>query len=193
MKEIRSAPIAAAEDMTLEGTCIVFEVPTVIHTEIGDFNEIVHRHALDGCDLSDSRLLYNHDTSKIPLARSGKTMQLTVSDRGLHMRASLAGDSPTARDVYSAVKRGDLSGMSFGFKVEDGGSRFDASTNTRHIDRITRVYEISVTPWPAYPTASVEARDEMTAARDAARASARARAQRIVALCRATRIIKEMI
>ncbi len=192
-KETRSATVAAAEDMVLEGWPVVFESPTTIHTPTGDYTEIIHRGALDGCDMHDSTLIYNHDDSRIPLARSNRTMRLEVTDRGLHMVASLAEDSQQAREVYASVRRGDLSGMSFAFVVPDGGSRYDGATNVRHIDRIAKVYECSICPFPAYPTASVEARDEMAAARDVARASVRARAQRIVALCRATRIIKEMI
>lgn len=191
-KETRSAVITAADDLVLEGWPVVFETPTTIHTESGSYTEIIHRGALDGCDMHDSTLIYNHDDTRVPLARSRNTMSLQVTDRGLHMVASLAKESEQAREVYASVKRGDLSGMSFRFVVPDGGSRYDGASNTRHIDHIAKVYECSICPFPAYPTASVEARDEMQAARDVARASARARAQRIVALCRATRI-KEMI
>lgn len=191
-KETRSATIAASdEDLTLVGYPIIFESPTTIHSPSGDFREVIHRHALDLCDLSDSTLTVNHDDRRIPLARSGRTMELTVTERGLHMRASLAGDSQQARDVYSAVRRGDLGGMSFAFVVPEGGDRFDASTNMRHIDRISKVYECSICAHPAYPEASVEARDAMSAARDVARQAAIARATRIQALIRANRITKE--
>ena len=46
---------------------------------------------------------------------------------------------------------------------------------------------------PAYASASVEARDEITAARDAARAKAQARALRIAAKAQALRIIHHEI
>ena len=137
-KEVRFAEIAPSgvTDLTLVGNPVVFEQPTTITLEDGStYTEIIHRGALDKCDLHDSTLCINHDDSRIPLARTGRTMKLTVTDDGLHMVASLAGDNQTARDVYSAVKRGDLSGMSFAFVVPDGGSRYDATTNTRHIDR----------------------------------------------------------
>ena len=78
------------------------------------------------------------------------------------MKAALP-DTAEARAVYEAVKRGDLSGMSFAFTVNDGGSRYDAQTNTRTITRIAKVLECSVVPFPAYPTASVEARNERSA------------------------------
>ena len=189
-KETRSAPIAASsEGMVLEGYPVVYDVLTTIRTEDGgEFKEIIHKGALDGCDLRDSRLLYNHNEDKVPLARSGKTMVLEVTEKGLHMVATLASDNPTAQEVYSAVKRGDLSGMSFSFTVPDGGSVYDGATGTRHINKIARIYEVSICPFPAYPTASVEARDEMRAARDLARQDVAARLTRIDVLARATKL-----
>ena len=195
-KETRYAEISPSgvHDMTLVGNPVVYDTPTEIQLpDGGTYTEIIHRGALDECDLSDSTLIYNHDDTRVPLARSGRTMTLQVTDDGLHMRASLAGDSPQAREVYSAVRRGDLSGMSFAFVVDEGGSSYDPATNTRHITRIAKVYEVSVCPHPAYQTASVEARDAITAARDVARAEARTRALRIAAKARASRIINNEI
>ena len=73
------------------------------------------------------------------------------------MRAELP-DTEEARSVYTAVKREDLTGMSFAFSVPDGGDSFDAKTNTRTITKISKVYEVSLVNFPAYPTASAEAR-----------------------------------
>ena len=80
-----------------------------------------------------------------------------------------------AKEVYEAVKRGDLSGMSFAFTVPDGGDTYDAKTNTRTIRQIAKVYECSVVPYPAYPTTSIEARSERAIA--TARLEARQRAK----------------
>ena len=192
-KETRSATIAASDEgMVLEGYPVVYDVLTTIRTEDGgEFKEIIHKGALDDCDLRDSTLIYNHDDTRVPLARSGRTMTLEVTDAGLHMVATLAEDNPQAQEVYSAVKRGDLDGMSFAFVVPEGGSTYDGATNTRHIHRISKIYEVSITPHPAYDSASVEARDEMAAARDLARQAAIARATRIQALIRARRILEK--
>ena len=171
MKELRVATISAdeGEDLVLEGYPIVFDVPTTIADLNGrEYTEIIERGALDGADLRDSTLIYNHDENRVPLARTPKTMSLDVDDKGLHMRASLAGDSQQAREVYTSVKRGDLSGMSFAFTVPEGGSSYDPDTNTRRITRIAKVYEVSVVPFPAYPQTSVEARSAMDGAVDEA-------------------------
>lgn len=164
MKEIRTAEIQTetptaegAQSLVLVGLPIVYDTPTVINDPKGAYTEVIQRGALDDCDISDSRLFYAHDYSKIPLARTPKTMQLEVTEKGLEMRAELP-DTEEARSVYTAVKRGDLNGMSFGFKVPEGGDIWNAKTNTRTITKIEKVYEVSIVPFPAYSLASVEAR-----------------------------------
>ncbi|AWK50479.1 HK97 family phage prohead protease [Clostridium beijerinckii] len=161
MKEVRNAQIQSNDELELIGTPIVFDEVTTINDPNGSYNEIIKRGALDGADLTDIRLLYNHDTNKIPLARVPKTMQFNVDDKGLHMRATLPG-TEEAKSVHTAVSRGDLTGMSFAFKVPKGGSLYDPKTNTRTITKIEKVYECSVVPYPAYQTTSIEARNQIT-------------------------------
>lgn len=167
MKELRIAELRAATDQAgkegglyLKGIPIVYDTPTTIKEAFGEYIEVIRRGALESADLTDIRLLYNHDLSCIPLARVPKTMGFTLDPAGLNMSAELP-DSEMGRSVHTAVKRGDLNGMSFSFKVPKGGSSFDAKTNTRTISKIEKVYEFSIVPFPAYPTTSVEARAEM--------------------------------
>ena len=161
MKEIRNSQIQSNNDLELIGTPIVFDEATTINDPHGSYKEIIKRGALDTADLSDIRLLYNHDINKIPLARVPKTMQFNVDDKGLHMRATLP-STEEAKAVHTAVCRGDLTGMSFAFKVPKGGSLYDPKTNTRTITKIEKVYECSVVPFPAYQTTSIEARNQIT-------------------------------
>ncbi len=157
MTEIRAEAPAGAESLILTGRPIVFDTPTTIHDPAGEYIEIIKSGALDGADVSDIRLFYNHDFSKVPLARTPKTMQIEVDPAGLTFKAVLPG-TQEARAVYEAVKRGDLTGMSFAFKVPPDGDMYDPGTNTRTIIRIEKVLECSIVPFPAYPTTSVEAR-----------------------------------
>ena len=166
MAETRAEGAAEHKALVLTGMPIVFDTPTVIHDPfIGDYTEIIERSALDGVDLNDTRLLYNHDLQKVPLARAPKTMQLNVTEKGVEMRAELA-DTEDAKAVYTAVERGALDGMSFGFKVPVGGDSFDRETNTRTIHNIEKIYEVSVVAFPAYSTTSVEARAAMESLRN---------------------------
>lgn len=165
MKELRIAELRAADPagtgrLILTGRPIVYDQPTTIKAPFGEYIEVIKRGALDGADLSDIRLLYNHDMNKVPLARTPKTMSFQVDSAGLTMRAVLP-DTEEARSIHTAVARQDITGMSFAFKVPEGGSQFDAKTNTRTISKIEKVYEFSITPFPAYPQTSVEARNQI--------------------------------
>lgn len=167
MKEVRVAEIRANEPpadgekaLILSGRPVVYETPTVIHDMGGSYIEIVKRGALDGADLGDVRLLVGHDATKIPLARTPKTMSLKLDEAGLTFEAVLP-DTEAGKAAYQAVERGDLRGMSYAFTVPDGGDSYDPKTNTRTITRIAKVYECSLTAFPAYESTyvSAESRD----------------------------------
>ncbi len=164
MKETRITEIRASQNndaMIIEGRAIVFDQPTTINDPVGSYTEVISRGALDEADLSDVRLLFNHDLNRVPLARTPKTMSLSVDPVGMTIRATLP-ETESAREVYQSVKRGDLSGMSFAFKVPDGGDSYDPKTNTRTITKIEKVYECSIVQFPAYGQTSVEARSSMS-------------------------------
>ncbi len=173
--EIRATdPAGEQEALILTGVPIVFDTPTTITDPAGQYIEVIQRGALDGADLSDVRLLYNHDTNRVPLARTPKTMELKTTPAGLEMRATLP-NTQDAKSVYEAVKRGDLTGCSFAFTIPDGGDSYDPKTNTRTITKIAKVYECSVCVFPAYPQTSVEARDARTASLNKYRAKQKAK------------------
>ncbi|MGN5893796.1 HK97 family phage prohead protease [Staphylococcus simulans] len=163
MKEIRSAEIQTNQrdgEMVLEGTPIVFNKPALIKTPTGTYTEVIKRGALDGLKLNDTRLLVSHDYNRLPLAKTPKTMEVWTDDIGMHMRAVLP-DTEEARSVYTAVKRGDMTGMSFGFTCDNQGFDYDVETRTRTINKINKVLEFSVVNFPAYSETSVEARNQM--------------------------------
>lgn len=134
-------------------------------TDLGYCAEIIERGALDEADLTDVRFLVNHDISKIPLARSRKntknsTMQLSVDKDGMGIRVNLDTENNTeARNLYSAVKRGDVSGMSFMFSItSEEWEDLDSEYPTRHIKAIGTVVEVSAVTFPAYESTEINAR-----------------------------------
>ena len=146
---------------TIVGVPIVFEQKT----DLGMWEEVIEKGALDQTDLKDVRLLVNHDTNQLPLARSrnnnaNSTMQLTVEEDGLHVRADLdVENNPRAAEVLSAVEREDVTGMSFMFTVDkDSWENLESDHPTRHILSIGKVFEASVVTFPAYEQTSVYAR-----------------------------------
>lgn len=137
-------------------------------TDMGLFDEIIEPGALDGADLTDVRFLVNHDTKRIPLARSRRnnarsTMHLTPDLQGLNLdwvELDVENNSE-ARALYSAVQRGDISGMSFMFSI-DGERWEDVESDhpTRYISKIGSVVEVSAVTFPAYEATTIDARDK---------------------------------
>ena len=151
-KQTRCYEVRAAEKpLTLTGVAVVFNQAA----DIGGVKEVIAPDALRGLDLDDIVLITNHDGGQIPLARSPKTLSLTVTEQGLEMSAELP-DTEQARAVYAAVKRGDLSQMSFAFDI--GNYTFDEQTQTRTITQISKIYEISIVNYAAYTQTNVQAR-----------------------------------
>lgn len=146
----------------IEGYAIVYEQEVSIG---GWFNEIVKRGALDGADLTDVPLFIHHNGDSIPLARSRRnnsnsTLQLTPDDKGLHFRGELdVENNAEAKSLYSAIQRGDISGMSYSFRVkEEKWLNMDTPTPTREIYKFKKIGEISALWSPAYDGTSIEAR-----------------------------------
>jgi HK97 family phage prohead protease len=147
----------------ITGTPIVFDEAT----DMGWYEERIDKDALNECDLKDVRFLIGHNTSMIPLARSrnnneNSTMQMTVTDRGMEIRVDLdTENNAEARALYSAVKRGDMSGMSFMFSVDsDKWEDEDSDYPKRTILGIRKVFEVSAVAFPAYPQTDIQAASE---------------------------------
>ena len=136
-------------------------------TDLGYFDEVIERGALDSADLRDVRFLVNHDTSKIPLARSrnnnaNSTMQLMTNETGMDIRVNLDVErNSEARNLYSAIERGDISGMSFMFSIDDEEwEGLDTDHPTRHIRKISNVVEVSAVTFPAYADTEISVRNK---------------------------------
>ena len=144
-------------------------------TDLGYYDEIIESGALNETDLRDVRFLVNHDTKMIPLARSRRnngnsTMKLTPDFEGLKIdfvKLDVENNS-TARALFSAVKRGDLSGMSFMFSIDkEQWDDLESDHPTRRILKIGSVVEISACTFPAYDSTEINARskEELDSAR----------------------------
>ena len=146
----------------LSGTPIVYEA----WTDLGWYDERIADGALADTDLKDVRFLVNHNTDMIPLARSrnnneNSTMQMSVEDGvGMHIRVNLdTENNAEAKALYSAVERGDISGMSFMFTVDgDNWEDVDSDHPKRTITAIRKVMEVSAVTFPAYEQTSISAR-----------------------------------
>jgi HK97 family phage prohead protease len=143
---------AMGDGNTLVGYAAVFDSPS----EPLPFKETVMRGAFaktlkDGADV---RLLIDHEG--VPLARTKSgTMKLMEDERGLKVEAELDPTNPDAARVLSAMRRGDLSQMSFAFDaVRDSWS---ANGQERELQEV-RLYDVSVVTFPAYEETIAEVR-----------------------------------
>lgn len=179
----------------LTGRPIVYDAKT----DLGWYDEIIALGALDDADLRDVRFLINHNTDMIPLARSrnnneNSTMQLSVDNEGMKIRVDLDTENNSeARNLYSAVERADLDGMSFMFTVDrDEWDEPDSDHPTRTITKLGKIFEVSAVTFPAYEQTSISARglsDALESAKESLE-SVRAEKRRIEIKKQKLRIMK---
>ena len=159
--ETRQMEVRASDDsekMVLEGYAARFDEAT----NLGYFNEQIARGAFDDVLEDDVRFLLNH--KGMPMARSSNgTLKMEVRDEGLWTRATL-NDTQQSRDVYEAVKRGDIDQMSFAFTIEQDSHDQDA--NLRTIQKVKKMYDVSAVSYGAYPTTTIAARDAFSASQE---------------------------
>ena len=156
VKEIRLVDMRALDEegMIVEGYAAVFDSVT----DLGWIKEVIDRHAFDNADMSDIVMKYNHENSVLPMARTrGGSLQFNVDDHGLKIRAKLP-ETSVNRDIYTLIREGVLSKMSFAFTVKS--EEYDYDTDTRKILEFDKIFDVSVVDVPAYETTEIYARNK---------------------------------
>jgi len=152
---------------TLDGRALVFDTPTPIYQDYEgtQYYEQIHHDALNGVDLSNVVLKYNHSAHVPPLASTkAGTLDLKVDATGLEITARMA-NTTQASDIHELVSTGHLDKMSFAFTVAKDA--FDPKTNTRTIFNFDKIFDVSVVDFPAYEQTSVSARGYIQAQQEA--------------------------
>lgn len=149
----------------LEGYAAVFGS----EARLGSFIETIAPGAFRGALTGDVLALLDHDPGKVLGRTRSGTLRLHEDDRGLAFSLDLP-DTQAGRDVAVLADRGDLGGMSFGFRVEPDGEIWQG--NLRTLTNVALGEVSVVSAWPAYPDTEVALR----AARRSADASRRRRA-----------------
>lgn len=147
------------QNMDISGVAAAFNQPSIK----GDFTEYVDQNALNNVDLSQVLLLYAHDFSNILARADAGTLQTSIQPDGLHFNAQLP-DTQLGHDTYTNILNGNIKGMSFGFKIAPGGDSWSVNSqgNTIHtINKIDQVFELSLTPIPAYTETSVQVQRDL--------------------------------
>ena len=144
--------------LVLRGYGILFKTEATCYDFwAGEVRETIEPTALQDTDLTEVYLIGGHniEPDKV-LARTGINLRLEVDETGLFFEAEMP-NTQYARDIYNLVESGIVDGMSFGFESPD---EIDYEKHTRTITKITKLYELSITPFPAYKEASVIAQKQ---------------------------------
>lgn len=167
--------------LVLRGYPILFNTETKIFDFwYGEIRETILPTALEGTNLNDVYLVGGHQvTPEKVLARNNINMRMEVDETGLFFEAELP-NTQYARDIYNLVESGLVDGMSFGFTCSD---EVNEATGIRTITHIDELFEVTITPFPAYKEASVIAqrqkadKEQKKADEEKAKAEAEQRAE----------------
>lgn len=143
-------------DYYVEGYATTFDTPYLLY-DFGDGRKMYERvdaHALDGADMSDVIMQYNHE-GRVFARMSNKTLILVPDHKGLLIAADL-GKTDLARGMYQDIREGMITKMSWAFTVAE--ESYDRDTHTRTILKIKKVYDVSAVSIPADPDTEISAR-----------------------------------
>lgn len=164
-RQYRNMQLDAKEDekeCRVEGYATTFDQPYLLYSN--DYVEVwekVDKKAFDKTDMSDTIMQYDHE-GRVYARVSNKTLELTVDEHGLLVRADLSG-TEEGRKLYEEIKGGYTSKMSFGFTVtgeemNEENRKGEKTKYTRTITEIGKLYDVSAVSLPANDATEISAR-----------------------------------
>ena len=143
---------------TLTGYAVKWEKKSKVLGYFRKFREQFRKGAFaDSLEKDDQRFLWSHDTSKVLGRTKNGTLRVEEDDIGLRFELDLP-NTTLGNDTYESIKRGDVDGVSFGFRVEsDEIHEPDDDLPLRTVTK-ARLLEVSAVAFPAYPDSEVSAR-----------------------------------
>lgn len=152
---------------TIEGYAAVFYNADQKGTEYALWSDMVERIMPGAFDRAlrekdDARGLFNHDANFLLGRVSSNTLRLSVDGVGLKYEIDLP-DTQAARDVATAIERGDLTGSSFAFIptkvtwIEE--KQGDSYREIRQIEDV-ELFDVGPVTYPAYEATTTGVRNE---------------------------------
>lgn len=156
--QLRSTDPTTADSRVVEGYAVIFDTDSV---DMG-FTEQIQKDAIDEDCIkrSDVFATLNHDTTRGILGRSkyGEgTLKLELDEKGLKYSFE-APHTALGDEVLEMIKRGDITGSSFAFTVEDDEWIAEGDTYRRFVRKIDYLYDVSPVFVPAYNATSATTR-----------------------------------
>ncbi len=136
------------DSFMVEGYASTFETYKLFTIDGVDYFERIEPNAFDDADLSDVVFRVDHE-GRVYARTSAGTVNLWVDEHGLGQKTDLS-RTQKAKDIFYDIKAGNYPKMSFAFTVSE--DHFDKETNTRIIDRIAKVFDVSPVSFPCNPT-----------------------------------------
>ena len=148
--------IDAVDGNRIEGYAIVFHS---LSLDLGGFRELIAPEAVDRTltDAADVRALVDHDSSKIIGRTRAGTLTLRKDPKGMRVIIEPDPQISYAGDLMRSIKRGDVSGMSFGFRALEDDWNYDGTVPVRTVTDM-KISEVSVVTFPAYPDTTAAVR-----------------------------------
>lgn len=143
---------------TLTGYAVKWEKKSHVLGYFRKFREQFKKGAFaESLKKDDQRFLWSHDTSKVLGRTRNGTLRLEEDDVGLRFELDLP-NTTLGNDTYESIKRGDVDGVSFGFKMES--HEIEEPDDDLMLRTVTKakLLEVSAVAFPAYPDSEVSAR-----------------------------------
>ncbi|WP_371069134.1 HK97 family phage prohead protease [Sediminibacillus sp. JSM 1682029] len=162
MREIVTEKIEIREDedgkRTLSGYAVKWEKKSHVLGMFFKFREQFKKGAFaDSLKNDDQRFLWSHDVSKVLGRTKNETLRLNEDDIGLRFELDLPNTS-LGNDTYESIQRGDVDGVSFGFRKEDDEIEEPEDDLPLRTVKKAKLLEVSAVAFPAYPDSEVSAR-----------------------------------
>ncbi len=160
--ELRAEPPEGGGLPVIVGRAAVFDA---LSEDLGGFRERVAPGAFAATIAEDDiRALINHSPDYVLGRNRAGTLKLAEDEEGLSVRITPP-DTSYARDLAASIGRGDMSGMSFGFRTITDEWNIEDGETVRTLKAV-RLFDVSAVTFPAYPRTDVAVR-ALTAFREA--------------------------
>lgn len=148
---LSKAEIEADEAGTIEGYASVYY-------GTDSYGDTIVKGAFDDCVQSEEKpkMFFNHERYSVPI---GKWEEVTADDKGLYVKGRLNLEVSQAKDVYSAVKAGDIDGFSVCMMIDPAHYTLKDESDQwggGYIEHVEALPEISVVTFPADKAARIE-------------------------------------